>query len=460
MMRHHVSSDEEQEFLFETSSERGIDPESEDLFMSEESITPRSEKRFFPSRPLKYFLEAGDTESEGTNSMQSRYNDVQDMLSFEKENTRWKFTNPKTEIKQSLVPTPPKDYYLNSRSKWAAEHHRLPERRNTDSGLSTSPRTSSYLVSGSLDSHFSIYDVVPTPPQRARVSPHEEEKKSNQDEEYLTESLIDDIRLGGLIGNGAYAQVFLGMNMSTGVRYAVKQLKSDTVDEFKSHQTELSLLKGLTHPNIIKYYGFRIIGTSCIEIVMEFASGGTLSQSLKQFGPFSLQLISKFTYDMLQGLHYLHSKQIIHRDIKGANVLLSSKGVAMLADFGTSRYLPSMSDGTMCSMRGSVPWMSPEVVCQCRYGLPADIWSLGATVLEMSSGMRPWSEISEQCALIFKIGTAMKPPSMPKETDPQVRSFLAKCLCTEPCDRWTTEELLSHRLISRYRMSNHIDQII
>lgn len=135
----------------------------------------------------------------------------------------------------------------------------------------------------------------------------------------------------------------------------------------------------------------RYLGTNKTDrylyIILEYVTGGSVASMLKQFGPFSENLIRRFSYQILSGVSYLHSKGIIHRDIKGANILVTDTGVAKLADFGCSKRLPGLCsvslEESMLAIRGSIPWMAPEVIKQSGYGRSSDIWSFGATVIEM-----------------------------------------------------------------------------
>lgn len=118
-------------------------------------------------------------------------------------------------------------------------------------------------------------------------------------------------------------------------------------------------------------------------------TGGSIASMLSQYGAFTESLIRRFSYHILSGVTYLHSRGIIHRDIKGANILVTDAGIAKLADFGCSKRMAGLCttslEESMHAMRGSVPWMAPEVIKQAGYGRSSDIWSFGATVIEMGT---------------------------------------------------------------------------
>lgn len=138
-------------------------------------------------------------------------------------------------------------------------------------------------------------------------------------------------------------------------------------------------------------YIYRYIGTSRtssrLYILLEYITGGSISRILKEHGPFNEELIRKYTYHIICGTEYLHQKGIIHRDIKGGNVLVTENGIAKLADFGCSKRLAGMYttslDESLKVIKGSVPWMAPEVIKQSGHGRSSDIWSIGATAIEM-----------------------------------------------------------------------------
>lgn len=167
---------------------------------------------------------------------------------------------------------------------------------------------------------------------------------------------------------------------------------------------------------------------------------------LAQFGVFSETLIRIYVSQILEGVSYLHARKIVHRDIKGANVLVNDAGVAKLADFGCSKQLQGMKTGTLeqslQAIRGSVPWMAPEVVRQSGHGRAADVWSLGATVVEMATATHPWPAFSNNLTALFQIATSSVPPPFPDSLSDGATRFLNRCLVVEPGDRALSRDLL------------------
>ena len=223
------------------------------------------------------------------------------------------------------------------------------------------------------------------------------------------------------------------MNERTGELLAVKQLSiiDGSDDDVEGLQKEISVMWHLDHNNIVRY-----LGTARSEryffIVIEYVSGGSIANMLSQFGPFQEKLIRRFTAHILAGVEYLHAKGIIHRDIKGGNVLVSNEGVAKLADFGCSKQLAGMCtaslEESLKAIRGSVPWMAPEVIKQSGHGRSSDIWSVGATVIEMGTGVPPWPEFTNNLAALFHVATSKKPPPPPENLSRSCANFLDRCM--------------------------------
>uniref|UniRef100_A0A7S2RWN6 Protein kinase domain-containing protein n=1 Tax=Mucochytrium quahogii TaxID=96639 RepID=A0A7S2RWN6_9STRA len=326
--------------------------------------------------------------------------------------------------------------------------------------------TSTSLSSGSMSSvdgplggsppFFNSRDVAGEKPGRrfTRRPSSTRDATSLQNRPRLCQEDIDALLLGSEIGKGSFGSVHVAINASTGQRYAVKKMKLD-VDEqrTRAHESEIRVMQDLNHENIVQYLGVQYSAPDgFLYIYMEFVAGGSLSQMIKEFNaPLRDELVAKFTYQMLKGIAYLHSKNIIHRDIKGANVLVTLNGTAKLADFGCSLLLDGMNTAeaeTLCRIRGSVPWMAPEVVRKTRYHFPADIWSLGATVLEMSSGKRPWPEITDPVAALFRIGTLKGPLPIPNNVGTGPFCFMSECFHIEPEKRKTAEQLLCHPFVN------------
>lgn len=266
---------------------------------------------------------------------------------------------------------------------------------------------------------------------------------------------------GALIGSGSFGRVFLGLNLMSGGFMAVKQveLSEEQIAHHKAEvsalQNEITLLQSLKHVNIVQYLGSSVEGT-CLNIFLEYVPGGSISSLIKKFTATDSEglpesLIAHYTKQILTGLQYLHSNQIIHRDIKGANILVDDKGNIKLADFGASKKIEEIvahvgAGESFASLKGTVYWMAPEVIRQTGYGRQADIWSVGCTVIEMATGRPPWynSAFTDQISALFTIATSDDLPPMPEMFSDTGKDFLAQCFRRNPKERPNATKLLQH----------------
>uniref|UniRef100_A0A3B4A3L4 Uncharacterized protein n=1 Tax=Periophthalmus magnuspinnatus TaxID=409849 RepID=A0A3B4A3L4_9GOBI len=257
-------------------------------------------------------------------------------------------------------------------------------------------------------------------------------------------------RRGKLLGQGAFGQVYLCYDVDTGRELAAKQVQFDpdspeTSKEVSALECEIQLLKNLHHDRIVQYYGcLRDHCEKTLTIFMEYMPGGSVKDQLKAYGALTENVTRKYTRQILEGMSYLHSNMIVHRDIKGANILRDSVGNVKLGDFGASKRLQTicMSGTGIRSVTGTPYWMSPEVISGEGYGRKADVWSLGCTVVEMLTEKPPWAEY-EAMAAIFKIATQPTKPLLPLHCSEQARDFI-HYIFVEAKQRPSAEELLRH----------------
>ncbi|XP_026459326.1 mitogen-activated protein kinase kinase kinase ANP1-like [Papaver somniferum] len=237
-------------------------------------------------------------------------------------------------------------------------------------------------------------------------------------------------RKGELIGCGAFGRVYMGMNLDSGELLAVKQVliavnsKEKAQDHIRELEEEVKLLKNLSHPNIVRYLG-TAREEDTLNILLEFVPGGSISSLLGKFGSFPEAVIIMYTKQLLLGLEYLHRNGIMHRDIKGANILVDNKGCIKLADFGASKQVVELATISGAkSMKGTPYWMAPEVILQTGHSFSADIWSVGCTVIEMATGKPPWSQQYQEVAALFHIGTTKSHPPIPEHLSAEAKDFL------------------------------------
>ncbi|XP_066847512.1 mitogen-activated protein kinase kinase kinase 3-like isoform X2 [Anser cygnoides] len=261
-------------------------------------------------------------------------------------------------------------------------------------------------------------------------------------------------RLGKLLGRGAFGEVYLCYDADTGRELSVKQVPFDpdsqeTSKEVNALECEIQLLKTLRHDRIVQYYGcLRDPEERKLSIFVEYMPGGSIKDQLKAYGALTENVTRKYTRQILQGVFYLHSNMIVHRDIKGANILRDSAGNVKLGDFGASKRIQTicMSGTGIKSVTGTPYWMSPEVISGEGYGRKADVWSVACTVVEMLTEKPPWAEF-EAMAAIFKIATQPTNPQLPDGVSNSCRNFL-KQIFVEEKRRPTAEDLLRHPFVN------------
>lgn len=262
------------------------------------------------------------------------------------------------------------------------------------------------------------------------------------------------------LGHGNFGTVYKALDQVTGEIVAVKQIDLENSDEDISEiQKEISHLSDCDSEFIVRYYGSFVKGYK-LWIVMEYLSGGSCLDLLKP-GPFPESAIQVVIHELLLGLEYLHSKKKIHRDIKSANILVSSKGKVKLADFGVATQL-SNNKSRRNTFVGTPFWMAPEVIKQSSYNEKADIWSLGITAIELAKGQPPLAEY-HPLRVLFLIPKA-KPPTLEDNLDEEriklfsdeFKDFIDCCLLKDVQHRPTALQLLNHPFVKRRQStSNH-----
>ncbi|XP_073273248.1 mitogen-activated protein kinase kinase kinase 18-like [Primulina huaijiensis] len=239
---------------------------------------------------------------------------------------------------------------------------------------------------------------------------------------------------GSFIGRGANGTVNLALNLSNGDVFAVKsvELGSSTASQLQALENEIQILKSLSSPHVVRFLGDDETA-SFRNLHMEYMPRGTAADSACSDEGF----VRSYTWCLVSALSYLHSRGIVHCDVKGKNVLLGpSPGSAKLADFGSAAIL----SGDRISPRGSPLWMAPEVVRGEYQGPESDVWSLGCTVIEMVTGKPAWDSVS-------RIGHSAEFPAFPSKLSKLGCDFLRKCLQRDAKKRWTCDQLLQHPFI-------------
>ena len=240
------------------------------------------------------------------------------------------------------------------------------------------------------------------------------------------------------IGQGSFGKVYKATHQKTLKLVAIKVINIDKNDsELFDLRREITILSNLSHPLITKYHTSIVVGMD-LWLVMDYCEGGSCRELLRS-GTFGQKLIAVITKQVCQALVYLHTKaNIVHRDIKAANILITSENAVKLCDFGVS---------AMGSKRntfvGTPYWMAPEVIERKQSGFKADIWALGITVIELATSNPPYSDKDPLKAMQLII-RSKSPKLSDDEFGVEIRLFLAYCLKLDSDDRPTAQALLKH----------------
>ncbi|XP_077101084.1 TRAF2 and NCK interacting kinase b isoform X34 [Siphateles boraxobius] len=279
-----------------------------------------------------------------------------------------------------------------------------------------------------------------------------------------------------LVGNGTYGQVYKGRHVKTGQLAAIKVMDV-TGDEEEEIKAEINMLKKYSHHrNIATYYGAFVKKNppgmdDQLWLVMEFCGAGSVTDLIKNTKGNSLkeEWTAYICREILRGLTHLHQHKVIHRDIKGQNVLLTENAEVKLVDFGVSAQL-DRTVGRRNTFIGTPYWMAPEVIAcdenpDATYDFKSDLWSLGITAIEMAEGAPPLCDMHPMRAL-FLIPRNPAPRLKSKKWSKKFQSFIESCLVKNHNQRPSTEQLMKHPFIKdlpnerqvRIQLKDHIDR--
>ncbi|XP_048378568.1 mitogen-activated protein kinase kinase kinase kinase 5-like isoform X2 [Stegostoma tigrinum] len=266
----------------------------------------------------------------------------------------------------------------------------------------------------------------------------------------------DDFEIIQRVGGGTYGEVYKARHKQTGNLAAVKLIKMEPDDDFSVIQQEIIMVKSCTHQNIVAYYG-SYIRSNKLWICMEYCGGGSLQDIYHVTGPLSELQIAYISRETLQGLEYLHNQGKIHRDIKGANILINDNGDVKLADFGISAQITATFARRM-SFIGTPYWMAPEVAAvefKGGYNELCDIWAVGITAIELAELQPPMFDVHPLRVLFLMSKSGYQPPKLKDKAkwSATFHNFAKLTLTKNPKKRPAASKMLTHQFVAQPGLS-------
>ncbi|KAJ0084550.1 hypothetical protein Patl1_31072 [Pistacia atlantica] len=251
---------------------------------------------------------------------------------------------------------------------------------------------------------------------------------------------------GKCVGRGSFGTVNIAVDRLNGHVFAVKSVDRNACHptQIDSLENEIRILRSLSSPYVVKYLdddvSYESPTTSFRNLHLEYLPGGTVAGA-DVATYVDEKILRSHAYCIVSALRYLHSRNIVHCDVKGKNILVGPiSSSCKLADFGSSKEIDN--SGGLVLPRGSPLWMAPEVVRGEYQGPESDVWSLGCTIIEMVTGRPAWEDFGADT--LTRIGFSKELPVFPVQISELGRDFVEKCLRREPSERWSCNQLLQH----------------
>eukprot|EP00066_Takifugu_rubripes_P011617 XP_011600883.1 PREDICTED: serine/threonine-protein kinase WNK2 isoform X2 [Takifugu rubripes] len=250
------------------------------------------------------------------------------------------------------------------------------------------------------------------------------------------------------LGRGSFKTVYKGLDTETWVEVAWCELQDRKLSkvERQRFKEEAEMLKGLQHPNIVRFYDFwesPLKGKKCIVLVTELMTSGTLKTYLKRFKVMKPKVLRSWCRQILKGLHFLHTRTppIIHRDLKCDNIFITGPtGSVKIGDLG----LATLKAASFAkSVIGTPEFMAPEMYEE-HYDEAVDVYAFGMCMLEMATSEYPYSECQNAAQIYRKVTSGVKPASYNKVKDPEIKEIIGECICQKKEERYSIKDLLNH----------------
>ncbi|KAL5582874.1 hypothetical protein UlMin_015316 [Ulmus minor] len=263
-----------------------------------------------------------------------------------------------------------------------------------------------------------------------------------QQQHVADNALFGKYELGRLLGCGAFAKVYHARNIRTGQSVAIKIINKKKISStslMSNVKREISIMKKLRHPNIVKLYEV-LASKNKIYFVLEFVKGGELFAKVAK-GRFSEDLSRKYFQQLISAVGYCHSRGVFHRDLKPENLLLDENGKLKISDFGLSAVGDQIrADGLLHTLCGTPAYVAPEILTKKGYdGAKVDVWSCGVILFVLNAGYLPFND-PNLMAMYKKIYKGEF--KFPKWMSPDLRRFLSRLLDTNPQTRITVDQIL------------------
>ncbi|XP_056380300.1 serine/threonine-protein kinase WNK2 isoform X3 [Hyla sarda] len=282
-------------------------------------------------------------------------------------------------------------------------------------------------------------------------SKKEEEDDNEEDSDIKAVSTSPDgrfLKFDIEIGRGSFKTVYKGLDTETWVEVAWCELQDRKLTKLERQRfkEEAEMLKGLQHPNIVRFYDFWescLKGKKCIVLVTELMTSGTLKTYLKRFKVMKPKVLRSWCRQILKGLHFLHTRAppIIHRDLKCDNIFITGPtGSVKIGDLG----LATLKRASFAkSVIGTPEFMAPEMYEE-HYDESVDVYAFGMCMLEMATSEYPYSECQNAAQIYRKVTSGVKPASFEKVPDPEIKEIIGECICKKKEERYEIKDLLSH----------------